>query len=424
MTPPAAGRAAVLASGLCALLAAAGVAAAQEQPGGNPFISSLASAVAIEFNFSNPGARSLGMGGAFIGRADDATAAYANPAGLVQLREPELSLELRSLDVPIVLGFADRELEDTSRVPSYASYVYPRGRWTLALYRHVQADYDVEVEPRTSTRIEIVGTALAAAYRVGKGLSLGAAVVVYDGLLEAAAPCESLADACGDPGQLTLERAEDTRVGGNVGLLWQISTRWSAGAVYRRQSRLDVTSTRTAADGVTVLEALEPYTLRVPDIFGLGASWRASNRLVLAFDYARVRYSQSLDEIAETRFFAPDEPSRVLGEFSIRDADELHLGLEYSFWNVKRAPALRLGAWYDPGHRLEFAAARDLDCGAPSGAGEAAACILAARFNPGGDRFHLSAGLGLVLGRRFQLDAAADVADQIETFSVSILARF
>ena len=39
----------------------------------------------IQFNFSNPGARSLGFGGAFIGLADDATAAYTNPAGLTNL---------------------------------------------------------------------------------------------------------------------------------------------------------------------------------------------------------------------------------------------------------------------------------------------------------------------------------------------------
>ena len=37
------------------------------------------------FEFNNPGARSRGMGGAFVGRADDATAVVANPAGLSQL---------------------------------------------------------------------------------------------------------------------------------------------------------------------------------------------------------------------------------------------------------------------------------------------------------------------------------------------------
>ena len=37
----------------------------------------------FQFSFSNPGARSLGLGGAFVALAADATAAFANPAGLV-----------------------------------------------------------------------------------------------------------------------------------------------------------------------------------------------------------------------------------------------------------------------------------------------------------------------------------------------------
>jgi long-subunit fatty acid transport protein len=38
------------------------------------------------------GARALGMGGAFIGVADDATAASWNPGGLIQLETPEISI--------------------------------------------------------------------------------------------------------------------------------------------------------------------------------------------------------------------------------------------------------------------------------------------------------------------------------------------
>ena len=48
---------------------------------------------ALQFNFSNPGARSMGFGGAFAALADDATATFANPAGLVQLSRPEVSVE-------------------------------------------------------------------------------------------------------------------------------------------------------------------------------------------------------------------------------------------------------------------------------------------------------------------------------------------
>src|SRR5688572_6657952 len=50
----------------------------------------------LQFNFGNPGARSLGMGGAFLGLADDASGAEANPAGLTILRKPEVSIEVRN----------------------------------------------------------------------------------------------------------------------------------------------------------------------------------------------------------------------------------------------------------------------------------------------------------------------------------------
>src|SRR5438477_11736024 len=49
----------------------------------------------FQFNFNNPGARSLGMGGAFVAVADDATAVVANPAGLTILQRPELSAEVK-----------------------------------------------------------------------------------------------------------------------------------------------------------------------------------------------------------------------------------------------------------------------------------------------------------------------------------------
>src|SRR5688572_33215393 len=51
--------------------------------------------VPIQFDFINPSARSLAPGGAFVGLADDATAALVNPAGLIALTAKEVSLEGR-----------------------------------------------------------------------------------------------------------------------------------------------------------------------------------------------------------------------------------------------------------------------------------------------------------------------------------------
>jgi hypothetical protein len=49
----------------------------------------------LQFNFQNPGARPLAMGGAFIGLAEDASAVRSNPAGLITLSRPQVGLEVR-----------------------------------------------------------------------------------------------------------------------------------------------------------------------------------------------------------------------------------------------------------------------------------------------------------------------------------------
>ena len=129
-------------------LFSSGILAAQEAP------------PALEFSFSNPGARSLGLGGAFAALADDATAAFANPAGLVQLLRPEVSLELRrrkystpyteggrALGAPTgwgidtIDGIRTANSNETTSGISFLSFVYPGTKWSLALFRHQLADF-------------------------------------------------------------------------------------------------------------------------------------------------------------------------------------------------------------------------------------------------------------------------------------------
>lgn len=106
--------------------------------------------VNLQFNFSDPGARSLGFGGAFIGLADDATAAFANPAGLVQLGRPEVSVEGRrtSYSTPYTeggrvegepswygidntVGLRTARSDNVVSGVSFLSVAYPRGKWSL-----------------------------------------------------------------------------------------------------------------------------------------------------------------------------------------------------------------------------------------------------------------------------------------------------
>lgn len=99
----------------------------------------------LQFNFGNPGARSLGMGGAFLGLADDASAAEANPAGLTILRKPEITIEGRNFQEQQVFTtsgtFPDLKRTAFSHYSqridaTFASIVYPMKHFTIGAYYH------------------------------------------------------------------------------------------------------------------------------------------------------------------------------------------------------------------------------------------------------------------------------------------------
>lgn len=175
----------------------------------------------IQFDFPLPGARSLGMGGAFVAVADDATAAVANPAGLTTLGRPEVSLEGRgwrfisvapsrghAFGVPSnigqdnIAGIENSETADSARGPSFFSAVFPRGRFVVALYGHQQAKYrakvisggpfvtnfqggDTRVPPFTGTmKLDVANYGGSVAYRFANGLALGGGVAFSDFFLD------------------------------------------------------------------------------------------------------------------------------------------------------------------------------------------------------------------------------------------------
>lgn len=136
------------------LLAAGSTARAQYESGESQ--SRVSSGLLLDFSI--PGSRSLAMGGAFLGFADDATAAYTNPAGLTNLvvGGPEVAVEARSrsqtaltpysgrvhgtptgIGLDTEAGLAYLESESSTAGLSFLSvgYVLPHGV-ALALYRH------------------------------------------------------------------------------------------------------------------------------------------------------------------------------------------------------------------------------------------------------------------------------------------------
>ena len=98
----------------------------------------------FRFNFVNPGARSLGMGGAFIATGNDATAAQANPAALHYVYRNEFFIEYRNVQPDTELLEPSSQVGDPNSttnslfirstvvnnredvtLPSFVSFAYP-----------------------------------------------------------------------------------------------------------------------------------------------------------------------------------------------------------------------------------------------------------------------------------------------------------
>lgn len=408
--------------------------------------------VPLQFSFSDPGARSMGFGGAFVALADDATAAFANPAGLVQLLSPEISIEGRSsrhstpfteggrveglpsgfgIDTRPGLTTATSGYDVTSI--SFLSVAYPAGNWAVAFYRHQYANLEFYSETnglfgggsgccqtytfdqRATSDLDIVSYGLAAAYRLSDALHVGLALVYYDGSLRASAtefrPDDDSPESIFAPTSYLPERSylsdrlflNDTDWALTAGFLWRPAEGWSIGGVYRQGMEASVGSELTAGQAFDpavlpgqVLSRVTGVPIELPDIFGFGTAYRTPDgRLTLSLQWDRVQYS--------------DIPKSLgLDDQAIDDADQIHVGAEYVFLASAPIVALRLGAWSDPDHQLR-ATSDDP--------------FARARQPRRDDDVHYSAGLGVAM-RRLQIDLAVDIADRVDTVSLSAVYKF
>jgi long-subunit fatty acid transport protein len=422
----------------------------------------------FEFSFSNPGARSLGFGGAFAAVADDATAVFANPAGLVQLVSLEVSAEFRhwrystpyieggryegeptGIGLDSVDGLRRAVSEEQLTGLSFLSFVYPNGKWSFAIYRHQLANFRAQTDTqglfhtggtgtevfrsfdrRWSTELDIVSYGATGAYRINERLSLGLGLVYFDGRLDA--PFEwvffddSTVEGLFGPNSYFPERQlangdmafDDSDWGLSAGLYWSFAERWSVGAFYRQGPEFSVEFAVRSGPAIQLIEPSrspgETYLviatpMQFPDVYGFGIAYRTDDgKLTVGFEWDRVGYSSIFGSFDPVVIETLDDDLDLDIELAAEDGDELRLGAEYAFLDLKPVLAVRAGVWLDPDHRFRSISSDPEH---------------RALFQPGNDEIHVALGLGLAFGS-FQIDLAADFSDLVDTVSLSAIYSF
>jgi long-chain fatty acid transport protein len=371
----------------------------------------------LDFRFNNPGARAIGMGGAFIGVADDATAAYTNPAGLTVLTEPEISVEYKIADnTAIIYDQVGRaEFEETVHGASFISFAYPIKRFTVTVYRHQLLNTKSNFEWREGGgQTERIDRELdAATYGIGLGLKLAEALSLGMSVgfthLDFDLSSESIDPTSPAPrnvDSITTVDDNDLAEHFTFALLLNPFKEFNIGFVYRQGPKFKTRKLSydwDAGTGAYVLDYNLDNNLKIPDVFGLGISNRFFGSLTAAFDVNYITYSDLVDNLLW------DDGYGITG-FEIDDEIELHAGLEYIF-DIKEVPfAVRGGYYYRPDNIVHY-----------EGPDPDFRRLLPERDD---DDHIFSLGLGAVLFENLQIDVAGSMGDFVTEGILSLVYRF
>jgi hypothetical protein len=341
------------------------------------------------------GARALGMGGAFLARADDGTAASWNPAGLSYLRVPEVTVaysgaQIRGTETFTTDGMPARRRDfSKGSDPDFLAATWPftigtvTGSAQISYQRMISFTFNREITETLPERFitsdggfDVV--ALGTGWQIRPSLRVGATVNRWFGGYHHAVE------------QITAQRGfrfqeADFRIKGwnvNLGAIWTPRPSFSLGAVYKTPFDAPLNIVRFRSDAVppSINAATSTFLglnggIRFPAAYGAGLSWRPRNAVTLSADYTLTDWSiadvreyfrlgvdeiQVFDELPYPTFDGrtelaapggslepcfPEDPGRLC--FPQHDTHQVRAGIEYIVLRSRVKIPIRAGVLGD-----------------------------------------------------------------------------
>lgn len=380
------------------------------------FLCSDSSAQLTEFSSTlNPvgsGARATGMGGAFIGVADDATAASWNPAGLIQLEKPEVSAvysyfhreqEYGSEGHPEMNGVQTMDTDGLN----YASFAYPFVllNRNMILSINYQRLYEMNKEYRfpfltastsgSFTTISETGEedflqegflyalSPAGAVQITPNFYIGATYNVWDNFfgrngweIRSEQTQEKIRERfIGPPLNQTLTvhtrseivREEDNAFRGknwHLGFLWALTESFTLGGVYKTGFLADfekkVTTTTTSCSSSS-FGVLPPLVCNPPAVDSETSKYQlrmpASYGIGLAYRHSdMITFALDVYRTDWSHFILRDPEENEKNPLTganirsgrLKDTTQVRFGTEYLHIKERNVIPLRFGLFYDP----------------------------------------------------------------------------
>ncbi len=342
------------------------------------------------------GPKALGMGGAFVGLADDPTAIYWNPAGLVGQSN---GLLVTGADIIPFASYNhdDHGIDAETNINHYASpnifANYNMGDFALGFGAYVPAGLGAEWDGEdlvalggpafldTTQTIEnpfagkkyewiseigVFNFSPALAYKLSEKFSVGAAMNIYYGMMELKR-AEDKMDVVSDIGnpQQGEDELVDTQTAFDISGLGYgatISLRWKCLLNDKLDWGLSIrTPTNVAFEGKAdifmdlngdgqydLLDRDLKMDIEWPLWIGFGGAYQAKDNMILTFDVQYSKWS-SLD-ILTAEIEMPDTTGGTVTQeqemhLEWEDAIQIRLGTQYS---ISEQFDLRGGFYYDP----------------------------------------------------------------------------
>ncbi len=388
-------------------------------------------------SLNSVGPRALGMGGAFVGLANDGTAVYWNPAGLAGqanavtvyytgiMPSANYSMDLASID-------ASTNTKIYMAPGLFANYAMDK--WTFALGIYVPAGlgtdwnaediYGPDAEGKDlMSQIGVISISPSVAYQVNDQLSLGMSVNIYYAMFDLAQPADG-----GVLGMYQFEESSTgTGVGVTLGLKYKFSEMLAAGFTFR-------TSTKVTMEGDASntmfpnLPDSPPYApgpeesafsrdVTWPMWIGAGIAFKPKDCLTLTFDVQYSKWSE-LDKLVadyDDAYWKQVMEAGGDNEFDMQweDAIQIRTGLEYT---GLKDMALRIGYYYDPAPAPD----ETVNVLFPSSTNH----VATAGFGYYKEKFGFEAGLEYLFGAERDIEMTAENAmpglHQMDVFAFSL----
>lgn len=318
------------------------------------------------------GARAVGMGGAFIAIADDATAASWNPAGLVQLQVPEVSVAgtffNRTEDNTFGIhpeADGNQSVSDTDL--NYLSVVYPfrlfeKNMVFSVSYQHLydfarEWNFSINGEShadkyRYYQKGKLSAIGIAYAFEVSSRLSLGITVNFWnDRLTENKWESNLYTTIIYDIPVKNIEHYSLEGVNFNFGVRWEIfkddQRKLIFGAILKTPFEANIGYEGSFCVEGQCNNTLQNLSMRMPISYGIGIAYKFSDTLIVSSDIYKTQWNEFvLSSDAESGSEKISSP--IISQSPFKSTYQLRLGAEYFIITKNHEIPLRFGLFYDP----------------------------------------------------------------------------